>query len=553
MSSTWMADWAATRMGLDQLQRGADPVADYSYQMQQMLPPLNMCDDLWGGTRQMRAKASRWLPIEPKETPEKYVVRVHRTFLYNMFARTVHTLAGKPFSRPITIKPDSIDTQVEEWLEDIDKQGNHLDVFAHDLMRNVLKDGITHILVDMPPKPDGFISIADAKAQEIRPYFCRIEAKNILGWRSSVINSKPVLTQLRIQEFVDVPDGPYADRWAHRVRVFNRVVNPIGGNNVITYELWEKQENALTKKTAWIQIAQGQLEGMDQIPLITIYGSRKTGFMTAYPPLEDLAWLNIEHWQSGSDQRHILHVARVPILFAAGFPEIDPEDPTKKTPISIAPNTLVVSANEHATLKYVEHTGQAITSGRNDLEDIENRAAMMGTQLLRKKTVTTTATEEKNDDLNEDSELSATVRNVEDGIEAALQLAGKWVGIDEEKCGDITIFKDFAMDDKKVEELTLLLQARQAQQISQVTFLNALVKFGVLETGFDVQMEIQITDAEVPKGLGLIAGDLTNENNTTGSTGAPAGGPTAKGGKGQKKPPANESVSSGQEQTSKGT
>lgn len=547
MSATWMADWAAARMGLDQLQRGADPVADYNYPMQQMLPALNMCDDLWGGTREMRAKASRWLPIEAKETPEKYVVRVHRTFLYNMFSRTVHTLAGKPFSRPITIVPDSMDSQIEEWIEDIDKQGNHLDVFAHDLMRSILKDGIAHILVDMPPKQSGFVSIADAKAGDIRPYFCRIEAKNILGWRSTVINSKPVLTQLRIQEFVSVPDGPYGDRWTHRVRVFNRTVDIVNGGNAITYELWEKQEDA-TKKSTWVQIAQGQLSNMDEIPLRTFYGSRKTGFMSAKPPLEDLAWLNIEHWQSGSDQRHILHVARVPILFAAGFPEVDPEDPTKKTPISVAPNTLIVSANENAKLMYVEHSGQAIASGRNDLEDIENRAAMMGTQLLRKKTVTTTATEEKNDDLNEDSELSSTVRNLEDGIESCLQLVAKWMNIDPAKCGDITIFKDFSMDDKKVEELTLLLQARQAGQISQQTFLNALVKFGVLESGFDVQEEITVTGAEIPKGLGLFA----NVNDTAAASGAPAGGPAGKGGKGQKNDPPRSSVSDGADMTSVG-
>ena len=35
----------------------------------------------------------------------------------------------------------------------------------------------------------------------------------------------------------------------------------------------------------------------------------------------DLAWLNLAHWQSASDQRHILHVARVPFLFGRGLSE----------------------------------------------------------------------------------------------------------------------------------------------------------------------------------------------------------------------------------------
>jgi hypothetical protein len=49
--------------------------------------------------------------------------------------------------------------------------------------------------------------------------------------------------------------------------------------------------------------------------------STAPGFMTGEPPLEDLADLNVAHWQSQSDQRNILHVARVPILFGAGFDE----------------------------------------------------------------------------------------------------------------------------------------------------------------------------------------------------------------------------------------
>jgi hypothetical protein len=36
--------------------------------------------------------------------------------------------------------------------------------------------------------------------------------------------------------------------------------------------------------------------------------------MMGISPLRDLAYLNVKHWQSQSDQDTILHVARVPIL-----------------------------------------------------------------------------------------------------------------------------------------------------------------------------------------------------------------------------------------------
>ena len=63
------------------------------------------------------------------------------------------------------------------------------------------------------------------------------------------------------------------------------------------------------------------------------------GFMTAHPPLMDLAWLNLAHWQSASDQRHILHVARVPILFGRNLTL--PEDG-----LALGPNRLATGEGE---------------------------------------------------------------------------------------------------------------------------------------------------------------------------------------------------------------
>jgi hypothetical protein len=51
----------------------------------------------------------------------------------------------------------------------------------------------------------------------------------------------------------------------------------------------------------------------DYIPFVPLYGTR-LAFMMGISPLRDVAYLNVKHWQSQSDQDTILHVARVPIL-----------------------------------------------------------------------------------------------------------------------------------------------------------------------------------------------------------------------------------------------
>src|SRR5690606_24069096 len=86
-----------------------------------------------------------------------------------------------------------------------------------------------------------------------------------------------------------------------------------------SWQLFEKSDSG-----EWIKIDSGVVS-INRIPLRTYY-TRREGFMIGYPFLEGMAWKNLEHWQSASDQRHILHVARVPILFGSGLTEEDLKD-----------------------------------------------------------------------------------------------------------------------------------------------------------------------------------------------------------------------------------
>jgi hypothetical protein len=64
----------------------------------------------------------------------------------------------------------------------------------------------------------------------------------------------------------------------------------------------------------WV-IADEGVTTIGVIPFIPVYGLRKD-FMIGSAPMIELAHANVEHWQSKSDQQTILHVARVPMLFA---------------------------------------------------------------------------------------------------------------------------------------------------------------------------------------------------------------------------------------------
>ena len=110
--------------------------------------------------------------------------------------------------------------------------------------------------------------------------------------------------------------------------------------------------------------------------------------MQATPPLMDLAWMNLAHWQSYSDQRSILRFVRIALLFVAGL-----DDEEMEKPITIGANRTFRSKNPNAKMEYVEHTGKGVEAGQEDLNKIEGRMQTLGLRPYTSRPGTVTATE----------------------------------------------------------------------------------------------------------------------------------------------------------------
>ncbi len=283
-----------------------------------------------------------------------------------------------------------------------------------------------------------------------------VPAPDLIGWRTGADGR---LDRVRIRETVVERDGAWGERAVDQVLVLEPG----------RWSLWRRSEAA--KERAWRRHAGGETS-LDAIPLVTVYAER-TGFLTARPPLLDLAWLNLAHWKSSSDQRHILHVARVPILFGRNL-EVGEDG------IEIGPNRLILGEGDGADLKYVEHGGAAIEAGRQDLADLEDRMAVMGLDLLVHRSGGVTATERAIDAARADSALAALVRAVEEGLTAALVLCARWLDLPAEAAGRVTLDPDTGLDAREAEDIDLLLKARLAGEIDRPTFLAEIRRRGVL-------------------------------------------------------------------------
>lgn len=428
---------------------------------------------LLGGTAAMRAAGETYLPREPAESYAAYNNRLARSTLYNAMARTTRSLTGRVFRKPIVLGDDMPD-RLRALAEDVDLEGSHLNVFARKVLAAAITDGHSCIFVDYPRVPKG-LTLADERLLAPRPFFVHVPASRLLGFRFE--NRK--LVQVRWLETVTEADGEFGEREIQQVRV----VKPD------SFEVYRPNENG----GEWYLADSGEMRGVDSIPFVTITCGERIAPMESEPPLRDLADLNVQHWQSASDQRNILHVARVPILFGKGFTEEENADPT----VEIGAQRMVVSSSPDADLRYVEHTGAAIGAGRQDLLDLEARMGVLAMEpVLARRPGTITATERSIDASEAQSSLAAWALELQDGLERAFGFAAQWLSLGADAGGSVVLNDDFGISDAIAGELEALLRARAIGAISNETFLRELQRRGVLSDDIDIAAESEAADDE---------------------------------------------------------
>lgn len=449
----------------------------------EMAENWNLIHDLLGGTKAMRLAAEKWLPCEPRE--DNYRARLNRSILYNGYRDTKNKLANRPFSHEIQF--NDIPEELEYLKNDVDATGRSFTSFAKELMSDLLDYGIAHIFVDHTAIPEisegSELTKADEERIGARVLFNVVHPPNLIGWQTETINKKIRLTQIRIKEAVIESDGRFGDVENEYVKVYYE-------------DHWEKYQLQSNNddNDSWILVDQG-LFTLNKMALITIYANR-TGFMTAEPSLMDLAWLNLAHWQSYSDQRNILRLSRFGILFGRGFPK----DFVGK-PLPIGPSKAFITDRSDADLKYVEHTGNSIAAGARDIEDIEVKMEILGQQPLMRSSELSTATAKRIDESRNVSQLKTWVKSLEEGLRDALELACEWRKLDPPQEMRVDIFNDFEVSIYGNTDKELLLKCRQAGEITRERFLREEQRRGVFSGEMDPGEETQAVDEEETSSL----------------------------------------------------
>jgi hypothetical protein len=445
-------------------------------------------DALMGGTKAMRAAGETFLPKWPKEEAKAYDDRLKLSTLLPAYSETVHNMTGRVFAEPIVLG-DDVPPQITEYSENIDRQGNNLQVWAQSLFSLGLSHGLCHVLVDYPAT-EGLRTLADEKQSGVRPYAILIRPEQVLGWKSESRGGEQMLSQFRYMEMVEEPDpdNEFATKPVKQIRVLEP------GKWSIYREVKDDKGG---KK--WALHGNPGPTTLDYIPLATFY-TKRTGFMTATPPLLELAHLNVKHWQSQSDQDNIMHIARVPLLAVIGV-----DDDNWAMTVGTSEATRLPKEGD---MKWVEHTGKAIEAGRQSLQDLVDDMRIAGAKLLHKeKQATKTAAQAEEEAAQEMSPLETMAGQLEDCIDQVFQFFADWTKAG--SGGHVQVNGNFSIDFAPETTLPLLLNMAGAGRLSDETLFAEYKRRGVLSDDLDWEEEKGRLELQGPP-LGLIG--RTNAN-----------------------------------------
>jgi len=429
----------------------------------------DMIHALTGGTQSMREYGKDGLPQENGEEEGDYERRLARSFLHNAFNDTVKKCTARPFSVPITW--DKVNDEVDEQcMEDMDGEGQDLQSFAVEGMNTMIRWGMVHMLEDYPIVEQK-TNKKDDQVQGLKPFSRIISPYDLIGWRYKKQGGTKILTEIRILETDTIEGEDWEDKETQQVRV----IRPD------SWELW-RPKDPNTPADEWKMEEGGTIkQGGKQngIPLVTVYAN-KTGFMQATPCLLDLAWANLEHWQSLSDQKNILRVARFAILFARGF---SPEELEENK--VLGPTKLSFSENEQAVLEFVEHTGAAINSGFTDIERIEERMMNLGMEPFLARMGNVKATGQNISETKSRSLIEMWIYSFAKGLKRLFELKHEFMKKTADKEMAFTIHSDFILGTQASQNIREIQEARKAREISHETYIKEMIRHGVFSDTVD--------------------------------------------------------------------
>ena len=440
-------------------------------EMVELTKKTKIIDDLLGGTATMRKAAQTYLFQMEMEEPDSYRKRLERSTLYPALSETLSQMTGRVFFNPIDVA--DVTETVQALFDDVDLVGNNLDVFASRWFYSALAYGCSFALIDFT-RVEAVKNRAEEKALNARPYWVHIKPHQVLGMKTARVNGKQAITQFRYVVNEQVEDGEFGVKTVKHVYVYE----------ISKVRKFSEAEGEFRLESELLLTAQNR--PLDFVPVVPFITKRNELTNAIEPPLMELAYLNVKHWQSQSDQDNITNIARVPLL------AIYSNDEVKQLSIGGSAIHLPVDSS----MQFVEHSGQAIASGVESLKDLEEQMKTAGAKLLTKTALAMTDSQARDEAGKEISQLRLLANRFEDAIDLALEYTGHWLGIAKEQAGNVQISGNIENDLDPSASMASVIQLRNAGVISNQSTFNEAKRRGLLADSLEWNTEQERLQSE---------------------------------------------------------
>jgi len=430
------------------------------------------------GTEYLRDNSQAFLPLEPREDYDAYLSRVNRAVFSPYTQRLIRAATGLILRKPITVIGDPYWTDV--FVKDVDGCGSDLDEYARRSLICALTYGHSNTLVDFPA-PTGAISLAEERQQNRRPYWIEIDPTNIYGWRLDREVNYGKLIQVRIAEKAVVPDGEFGEKVYDQIRVIEPGQYKIYRRKETTKDMYTEDDafagnfDSPSDEKDYELVESGDFS-LGEVPLVTVYAG-KTDTMTSKPPLLDIAYLNLAHFQRQADLIHSLHVASQPLLVMEGW-----DDQTKDMAISV---NYAMATQPGNKVYYVEPAASAFEAQAAEIQELQLQMATLGISTLsQQKFVAESADARRLDRVDTNSMLSMVSLDLEQKMQKAFNLSADYLGLEPP---EVKISRDFDIDRLIGQDITALTSLFDQQVIDREEFRDILVQGEVLPTANETQ------------------------------------------------------------------
>ncbi|PHM22227.1 DUF4055 domain-containing protein [Xenorhabdus ehlersii] len=437
----------------------------------------NMIGDCVDGERVVKSRKEKYLPHpadkKAKDDPhnERYKKYILRASFINATGRTLSGLLGIAFNKPVKI---DIAGGVEYLETDIDGEGQPLTQMIRDSLSQVLQRGRAGLLTDFSGAG------VQSEANKGRPYIRLFTAKQIINWR--VTHGKTSLVVVHYKEPRDADDFELqmVDHWIE--------LRLIDG---IAYSRRWRRYNDLTIGE-WVELKDASGNPLTELPWSWI-GAANNDHTPDAPPLADIAYVNIKHYQAEADIAESAHTVGQPMVALTGLDD-NWADKYFSGGFTVGSRSgvLLPKGGDMKFAQPEERNIQITVAERR-----EKQMAMLGAKLIERGTSARTATQAQNEAQTDNSILSLCAGNVEQAFNRALQFCIQFAGTGE---AAIELNKTYEIAQLDSASISVLLSAVQSGEMRKVDFTRYLQSINIVpqdEKPEDIEDQLRNKEPEM--------------------------------------------------------